>query len=52
MQEPVKDEIRYVCVGTLDDPDALPPAGEFFCEKRASWMPEIPGETSRHCHTS
>ncbi|THC93944.1 hypothetical protein EYZ11_006591 [Aspergillus tanneri] len=29
--------------GSLDDPEALPPKGEFFCSARASWMPEIPG---------
>ena len=29
--------------GTLDDPDALPPKGEFFCKARSKWMPEIPG---------
>ncbi|KAG2002130.1 hypothetical protein GB937_009710 [Aspergillus fischeri] len=38
----VKDQARYICVGTLDDPEALPPKGEFFCSSRASWMPEIP----------
>ncbi|KAA8643992.1 GFA family protein [Aspergillus tanneri] len=38
----VKNEFRYVCVGSLDDPEALPPKGEFFCSARASWMPEIP----------
>ena len=31
-------------VGSLDDPEALPPKGEFFCKTRASWMPEIPGK--------
>ncbi|KAI0061097.1 DUF636 domain protein [Artomyces pyxidatus] len=25
---------RYVAVGTLDAPSALPPKGEFFCENR------------------
>ncbi|KAJ6073353.1 hypothetical protein PENARI_c018G05301 [Penicillium arizonense] len=38
----VKDQFRYICVGSLDDPEALPPKGEFFCKARASWMPEIP----------
>ncbi|CAI7660506.1 unnamed protein product [Penicillium viridicatum] len=37
-----KDHFRYICVGSLDDPEALPPKGEFFCKARASWMPEIP----------
>ncbi|PGH15206.1 hypothetical protein AJ79_02571 [Helicocarpus griseus UAMH5409] len=41
--EPAKEHFRYIVVGTLDDPDALPPKGEFFCKHRASWMPEIPG---------
>ncbi|OCL12830.1 hypothetical protein AOQ84DRAFT_333594 [Glonium stellatum] len=41
--EAVKDEFRYICVGSLDDPDALPPKGEFFCKDRAAWMPEVPG---------
>ncbi|THV02159.1 DUF636 domain protein [Dendrothele bispora CBS 962.96] len=40
--EPVQDKFRYICVGTLDDPEALPPKGEFFCEQRTNWMPEIP----------
>ncbi|KAJ5550332.1 Glutathione-dependent formaldehyde-activating enzyme/centromere protein V [Penicillium sp. DV-2018c] len=38
----VKDKFRYICVGSLDNPEALPPKGEFFCKDRASWMPEIP----------
>ncbi|THU86393.1 DUF636 domain protein [Dendrothele bispora CBS 962.96] len=41
--EPVQDKFRYICVGTLDDPEASPPKGEFFCEQRMNWMPEIPG---------
>ncbi|KAJ5669934.1 uncharacterized protein N7477_005297 [Penicillium maclennaniae] len=40
--ETAKDQFRYICVGSLDDPEALPPKGEFFCKSRASWMPEIP----------
>ncbi|PGH15242.1 hypothetical protein AJ80_05595 [Polytolypa hystricis UAMH7299] len=40
--EAAKDKFRYVTVGTLDDPNALPPKGEFFCKSRANWMPEIP----------
>ncbi|KGO73099.1 Glutathione-dependent formaldehyde-activating enzyme/centromere protein V [Penicillium italicum] len=42
----VKEHFRYICVGSLDDPEALPPKGEFFCRARASWMPEIPSEFS------
>ncbi|CEJ62272.1 Putative DUF636 domain protein [Penicillium brasilianum] len=41
-RENAKDHFRYICVGSLDDPEALPPKGEFFCKARASWMPEIP----------
>eukprot|EP00026_Physarum_polycephalum_P022348 Phypoly_transcript_26351.p1 GENE.Phypoly_transcript_26351~~Phypoly_transcript_26351.p1 ORF type:complete len:118 (+),score=17.94 Phypoly_transcript_26351:116-469(+) len=36
-------ENTYVFYGSLDDPDTLPPKGEFFCKYRAKWMPEIPG---------
>ncbi|KAL4938885.1 hypothetical protein BDV06DRAFT_199990 [Aspergillus oleicola] len=36
-----KDKFRYIVVGSLDDPEVLPPKGEFFCKHRASWMPEI-----------
>ncbi|KAJ5179947.1 Glutathione-dependent formaldehyde-activating enzyme/centromere protein V [Penicillium capsulatum] len=39
--ETAKERFRYICVGSLDDPEALPPRGEFFCKARASWMPEI-----------
>ncbi|KAJ5234123.1 Glutathione-dependent formaldehyde-activating enzyme/centromere protein V [Penicillium citrinum] len=41
--EMAKDKFRYIVVGSLDTPEALPPKGEFFCKARASWMPEIPG---------
>ncbi|KAL4877414.1 Mss4-like protein [Aspergillus karnatakaensis] len=37
----VKDKFRYLVVGSLDDPEVLPPKGEFFCKERASWMPEV-----------
>lgn len=43
-QDAAKTYFRYICVGSLDDPEALPPKGEFFCKARASWMPEIPSE--------
>ncbi|OKL60685.1 hypothetical protein UA08_03969 [Talaromyces atroroseus] len=39
--EAAKDHFRFIVVGSLDDPEALPPKGEFFCKNRASWMPEI-----------
>ncbi|KZV97885.1 DUF636 domain protein [Exidia glandulosa HHB12029] len=38
-----KDDFRYIVSGSLDEPEKLPPKGEFFCRDRASWMPEIPG---------
>ncbi|KAH7038937.1 DUF636 domain protein [Macrophomina phaseolina] len=41
--EPAKNDFRYICVGSLDDPEALAPKGEFFCKSRSSWMPEVPG---------
>ncbi|KAI0749283.1 DUF636 domain protein [Daedaleopsis nitida] len=41
--EEAKEHSRYICVGSLDEPDALPPKGEFFCKSRAGWMPEVPG---------
>ena len=28
--------------GTLDEPEKIPPKGEFFCKNRTEWMPEIP----------
>lgn len=43
MQEPAKPHFRYITVGSLDDPEALVPKGEFFCKSRVSWMPEVPG---------
>lgn len=43
LKEPAKPHFRYICVGSLDDAEALPPKGEFFCKSRASWMPQVPG---------
>ena len=43
-KDAVKNDFRYICVGSLDDPEVLPPKGEFFCQSRVGWMPEIPGE--------
>ncbi|KAK0727717.1 Mss4-like protein [Lasiosphaeria miniovina] len=42
--EEAADKFRYVVWGTLDDPDEIPPKGEFFCRYRDEWMPEIPDE--------
>ncbi|KAK8189366.1 Mss4-like protein [Phyllosticta capitalensis] len=39
--EHAKSHWRYVTVGTLDDPDALPPKKENFVKHRASWMPRV-----------
>lgn len=44
----MKDKFRYIVVGSLDDPEALPPKGEFFCKERVSWMPEIPSKSTLH----
>ncbi|KAK3374239.1 Mss4-like protein [Lasiosphaeria ovina] len=40
--EEAADKFRYVMWGTLDEPDKIPPKGEFFCRYRDEWMPEIP----------
>ena len=45
MQEAAADKFRYIVWGSLDEPEKIPPKGEFFCKNRASWMPEIPGMT-------
>ncbi|KAL9611164.1 MAG: hypothetical protein Q9167_004186 [Letrouitia subvulpina] len=41
--EGAMEHFRYIMTGTLDNPGALPPKGEFFCRKREAWMPEVPG---------
>ncbi|KAF2396829.1 DUF636 domain protein [Trichodelitschia bisporula] len=43
--ERAKALFRYICVGSLDDPEhpAAHPKGEFFCKTRATWMPAVPG---------
>lgn len=54
----MKDKFRYIVVGSLDDPEALPPKGEFFCKERVSWMPEVPSKSTLHtslmhrCHSN
>jgi len=40
--EQAKPHFRYLALGSLDDPEALPPKGEFFCCQRVPWLPEIP----------
>ncbi|KAJ3961362.1 hypothetical protein N0V92_001930 [Colletotrichum tropicale] len=39
--EAAADKFRYVMWGTFDEPDKVPPKGEFFCAQREAWMPEI-----------
>jgi hypothetical protein len=29
--------------GSLDEPERVPPKGEFFCKSRPEWMPELEG---------
>ncbi|KAF3805757.1 hypothetical protein GCG54_00005121 [Colletotrichum gloeosporioides] len=41
--EAAADKFRYVMWGTFDEPDKVPPKGEFFCAQREGWMPEIDG---------
>jgi len=43
LQEGVKGNLRYITVCSLDDTEALPLKGEFFCRFQAKWMPKIPG---------
>ena len=43
LQEAAADKFRYVTWGSLDEPDKIPPKGEFFCKSRTEWMPEVPG---------
>ncbi|KAK1766328.1 DUF636-domain-containing protein [Phialemonium atrogriseum] len=40
--EAAADKARYILWGTFNEPDKVPPKGEFFCVNRAEWMPEIP----------
>ncbi|KAJ7891264.1 Mss4-like protein [Mycena olivaceomarginata] len=41
--EVAAEKFRYVMWGSLDDPEQVPPQGEFFCKDRPGWMPEISG---------
>ncbi|PSN66388.1 hypothetical protein BS50DRAFT_635517 [Corynespora cassiicola Philippines] len=45
--EQTKTLYRYIALGSLDEPSALPPKGEFFCSQREDWMSEIPGELAQ-----
>ncbi|KJZ76910.1 hypothetical protein HIM_03787 [Hirsutella minnesotensis 3608] len=47
LQEQAADKFRYVMWGTFDEPEKVPPKGEFFCQQRVQWMPEIRGMASR-----
>ncbi|KAK4174391.1 Mss4-like protein [Triangularia setosa] len=46
--EEAAEKFRYVMWGSLDEPEKIPPKGEFFCKERASWMPEISGVFHKH----
>ncbi|MCJ1248836.1 hypothetical protein MMC30_006057 [Trapelia coarctata] len=35
-------DFTYITYGTLDEPEKVPPKGEFFCKYRDKWMPEVP----------
>nr|XP_018998961.1 uncharacterized protein I203_08511 [Kwoniella mangroviensis CBS 8507]OCF62422.1 hypothetical protein I203_08511 [Kwoniella mangroviensis CBS 8507] len=37
-----KNDFRFLTLGSLDDPTALPPKGDFFTQDRSDWMPQIP----------
>ncbi|CAI0651956.1 unnamed protein product [Colletotrichum noveboracense] len=41
--EAAADKFRYVMWGTFDEPDTVPPKGEFFCAQREAWMPKVDG---------
>ena len=40
----VKDLIRFVRVGTLDNPDLLPPDVHIYTESKQPWISLPPGE--------
>lgn len=42
-QEQAKDHFRQVALGSLDEPSAFEPRGEFYCSQREGWLPEMPG---------
>jgi len=35
--------------GSLDEPEKVPPKGEFFCKSRTGWMPELEGMAETEC---
>ena len=43
LKEAAADKFRYVMWGTFDEPEKVPPKGEFFCRYKPQWMPDIPG---------
>jgi hypothetical protein len=45
-QEAAADKFRYVMWGSFDEPEKVPPKGEFFCKDKPEWMPDIPGTIS------
>ncbi|KAK3951739.1 Mss4-like protein [Pseudoneurospora amorphoporcata] len=36
------DKFRYIMWGSFDEPEKVPPKGEFFCKNKPKWMPDIP----------
>ncbi|KAJ3573456.1 hypothetical protein NP233_g2423 [Leucocoprinus birnbaumii] len=40
--EQAADKFRYITFGTLNQQEAFPSKGEFFCKYKEQWMPEIP----------
>lgn len=46
-QEQARDIFRSVVLGSLDEPSALPPKGEWYCSQREDWMPVIPGKLAQ-----
>ncbi|XPS69926.1 hypothetical protein M3J09_002175 [Ascochyta lentis] len=43
-EEQAKEHFRFISLGSLDNPSAFEPNGEFHCSQRAAWLPEIPGK--------
>ncbi|KAL0465873.1 Mss4-like protein [Neurospora intermedia] len=41
--EEAADKFRYIMWGSFDEPEKVPPKGEFFCKNKPKWMPDIPG---------
>ncbi|KAH6642135.1 Mss4-like protein [Boeremia exigua] len=44
-EEQAKGHFRLMALGSLDDPAAFEPTGEFYCSQREVWLPEVPGKS-------